>query len=293
MFPNGNAWNRRRTLATGIALAASPLAGRAQGLARVREDIRIGTTPVFLDDQFNVLNLWKRYFEERLNRKVSFVQRRSYQEITELLLTDQIEAAWVCSPPYLMNVSHLRLLCVPIYEGLPLYHSYLIVPKDDTRTHHITDLRGRIYAFSDPQSNSGCLVPKAELLRAGFTPGQFFLKYFFTYSHRRVVDAVSVRLADGGSVDGYVWDTMKKELPGSTDGTRVAWSSPHYGFPPLVARSNLPQDKFRALQDAFVAMKDNAPGRVLLDKLNLDGFAREDPSVFASVKANLQFVGDL
>ncbi len=293
MFPNGNVTKRRQILAAGLALAAVPRAAGAQGLARSRDDVRIGTTPVFLDDQFNVLNLWKKYFEERLDRSVSFVQRRSYQEITELLLTDQIEAAWVCSPPYLMNVSHLRLLCVPVYEGRPLYHSYLIVPSSDTHTRHITDLRGRIYAFSDPQSNSGCLVPKVELLHAGFTPGQFFLKYFFTYSHRRVVDAVGVGLADGGSVDGYVWDTMKKELPGSTDKTRVAWSSPHYGFPPLVARANLPEDRFQSLQQAFVAMTDSAPGRVLLEKLNLDGFAREDPSVFASVKANLQLVGDL
>ena len=94
---------------------------------------------------------------------------------------------------------------------------------DDTRTRSIVDLRGRVYAFSDPQSNSGCLVPKVELLRAGVMAAELFLKFFFTYSHRRVVDAVSVGLADGGSVDGYVWETMKKELPGSTDKTRVAW----------------------------------------------------------------------
>lgn len=277
----------------GLTALALPSLVRAQALARPREDIRIGTTAVFLDDQLNLLRLWQRYFEERLGRQVNFIQRRSYQEITELLLTSQIDAAWTCSPPYLMNASHLRLLCVPIYEGQPLYHSYLIVPSTDTRTRHITDLRGRVYAFSDPQSNSGCLVPKVELLHAGFTPGQFFMKYFFTYSHRRVVDAVSVGLADGGSIDGYVWDTMKKELPGSTDKTRVAWSSPHYGFPPLVARADLQKDRFEALQEAFVVMKDNAPGRLLLGKLNLDGFAKESPQVFASVAANLKLVGDL
>jgi len=297
MFPNGNvarsAISRRNAIARIIAAGLLPRLASAEESRLGRDDVRIGTTPVFLDDQLNLLRSWRDYFEEQLRCKVSFVQRRSYQEITGLLLTDQIEVAWVCSPPYLMNASHLRLLCVPIYEGEPLYRSYIIVPASDTHTHGMADLRGRVYAFSDPQSNSGCLIPKVELLRAGFTPEQFFLKFFFTYSHRRVVDAVSAGLADGGSVDGYVWETMKKELPGSTDNTRVAWKSPKYGFPPIVARADLPEERFASLQDAFVTMTDNQAGRDLLRKLNLDGFARESPHVFDSVQANLKLVGDL
>ena len=291
MFPDGNAANRRRFLARGFALAAAPYAVRGGTRTLARDDIRIGTTPVFLDDQVNLLRLWGRYFEERLGRPVGFVQRHSYQEITDLLLSDQIDAAWVCSPPYLMNVPRVRLLCVPIWQGKPLYRSYVIVPAADTRTRNILDLRGRVYAFSDPQSNSGHLVPMVELFHAGFTAAAFFLKFFFTYSHRHVVDAVSTGLADGGSVDGYVWETMKKVLPGSTDKTRVAWKSPLYGFPPLIARTNLQEDRFEALQAAFVAMSEDASGRALLGKLNLDGFARESPSVFASVRANLDLVG--
>ena len=295
MFPFGNARvsviARRRVLRAGLILGSLAFSAQAEQPHLGREDIRIGTTPVFLDDQFHLLKVWRRYFEERLGRTVGFVQRHSYQEVTDLLLSDQIDAAWVCSPPYLMNVSHLRLLCVPIWQGEPLYRSYIIVPATDTRTRNILDLRGRVYALSDPQSNSGCLIPKVELLRAGVTPAEFFLKFFFTYSHRRVVDAVSAGLADGGSVDGYVWETMKKELPGSTDETRVAWKSPRYGFPPLVARSNLQEDRFASLQSAFVGMSADAAGRGLLNKLNLDGFARESPSLFASVRANLNLVG--
>lgn len=295
MFPNGNLGTkiiaRRELLRGGLVLAGLPLVSRAMSPAPGRHDIRIGTTAVFLDDQLHLLRQWSRYLEERLGQVTSFVHRHSYQEITDLLLNYQIDAAWVCSPPYLMNVPRVRLLCVPVWEGEPLYRSYVIVPTTDTRTRDILDLRGRVYAFSDPQSNSGHLVPMVELLHAGFTPVDFFEKFFFTYSHRDVVGAVSIGLADGGSVDGYVWETMKKELPGSTDKTRVAWRSPLYGFPPLIARSNLQQDRFDALQRAFVEMHEDPVGRVLLTKLNLDGFAREQPALFASVRANLDLVG--
>ena len=107
------------------------------------------------------------------------------------------------------------------------------------------DLRGKIYAYSDPDSNSGWLVPQAPLQRSGNDRATFFRKTFFTYAHRRVVDAVAAGVAQGGSVDGYVWDTLQKLHPELTQKTRVAHRSMEFGFPPLVARANLPDDEFR------------------------------------------------
>ena len=74
----------------------------------------------------------------------------------------------------------MRLLAVPTYEGEPLYRSYLIVPSSDRTTQSIADLGGRIYAFWDPDSNSGWLVPKSLLFRRGRDASAFFLKNFFT-----------------------------------------------------------------------------------------------------------------
>ena len=106
----------------------------------------------------------------------------------------------------------------------------------DTKSASILDLRGKIYAFSDPDSNSGWLVPQAELQRGGNDRATFFRKSFFTYAHRRVVDAVAAGVAQGGSVDGYVWDTLQILHPELTQKTRVASKSQEFGFPPLVAR---------------------------------------------------------
>ena len=52
-------------------------------------------------------------------------------------------------------------------------------------------------------------------------------------------------VADAGSVDGYVWDTLAVQVPGSTTGVRVAWRSPTYGFPPIVARRSLGEAEAR------------------------------------------------
>ena len=85
-------------------------------------------------------------------------------------------------------------------------------------------------------------------MRAHLTAPSHFRRTFFTYSHRKVVEAVPAGVADAGSVDGYVWDTLALQLPRSTSGVRVAWRSPTYGFPPIVARRSLGDEPARRLE---------------------------------------------
>lgn len=258
--------------------------------ASAAEPLRIGTTSVFLDDEAAFLNAWGRYIEHRSARPVQFVQRRSYREITELIREGKLDLAWVCSPPYLRNRDKMVLAVMPLFRGKPLYQSYLIVPAADTSTAQFADLRGKVYAFSDPDSNSGWLAPHAELKRTGLEAGILFKRTFFTWAHKKVVAAVAAGLAQGGSVDGYVWETLALTHPEITSRTRVAWKSPWYGFPPIVARSNMPVADLHQLQDLFIGMKDDPEGRELLKQLNLDGFERGDDRVFESVDRNIRWV---
>ncbi|MFQ5938298.1 MAG: PhnD/SsuA/transferrin family substrate-binding protein, partial [Acidiferrobacterales bacterium] len=135
------------------------------GLAIAADEpaMRVGLTPVFLNDQASFLQDWEAYLEERLHAPVKFVRRKSYREITEMLLEDKVDVAWVCSPPYLRHRRQLSLLAVPLFRGEPLYQSYLIVPQTDRTTRDIVDLQGKVFAYSDPDSNSGYLVPQVQM----------------------------------------------------------------------------------------------------------------------------------
>lgn len=259
-------------------------------VASAAEALRIGTTPVFLDDQAAFLKSWAGYIEKRLGRPVRFVHRGSYREITDMIRAGRLDLAWTCSPPYLENRDQMVVAVVPVFRGKPLYQSYLIVPATDTRTQGFEDLRGAIYAFSDPDSNSGWLAPQVALKQARLDPQSHFKRTFFTYAHKKVVQAVAVGLAQGGSVDGYVWETLALIHPEITSKTRVVWKSPWYGFPPVVARASMPKEELARLQDLFVAMKDDEEGRRLLAQLNLDGFSKQTPKLFDSVEQNLKFV---
>ena len=234
--------------------------------------LRVGLTPVFLDNQVAFLKLWRNYLQQHLQREVQFVQRGSYRDVVALLQQGQLDFAWLCGYPFVRNRRSMKLLAVPLYQGRPLYQSYLIVPAGDTKSNSILDLRGKVFAYSDPDSNSGWLFPVHSLLRLRESPATFFAKTFFTWGHRKVVEAVAVGLAQGGAVDGYVWDTLALHHPELTARTRIAERSPSFGFPPFVARASVGDADFAAMQAVLLQMNVDAVGRALLRRLNVDGF---------------------
>jgi phosphonate transport system substrate-binding protein len=216
---------------------------------------------------------------------VRFVQRGSYREVVDLLLNDQVEVAWLCGHPLVLYASRLSVVAVPRYRGEPLYLSHLVVPQSDTHTRSVADLRGRVFAYSDPLSNSGFLVPRAEIARSGHDPSTYFRRSFFTFSHRKVVGAVQVGLADAGAVDGYVWDTLAAQQPATVAGLRVAWRSQPHGFPPVVARVNWDAARRQSLRDALCSMTQAEEGLALLKRLNLDAFEPPRAGQFESIRA--------
>lgn len=260
----------------------------APAMAEAPAPVRIGLTPTFPSEQYRAVEEWRRYLERRLERPVEFVRRDSYVEAMDLLRLQKLDFAWICEYPFLFFKGQARLLAVPLYQGRPYYRSYLIVPARDQLTTSITQLKNTVFAYGDPYSNTGYLSPRFELRQAGHDPSQFFRKTFFTWSHRKTVEAVAAGLAQGGAVSSHVWDTLAKVKPELTAATRIAATSDEFGFPPFVARTEIGNEAFHDVQQILLTMNEDAEGRRLLRDLNLDGFTAGDIGLYDRVDAMMK-----
>lgn len=268
------------------ALVGLPVGLSVPGLAGASAPpLRIGLTPVFLDDRVGVLERWRRYIEARLARPVQFVQRGSYRDVLRLVLDGDTDLAWLCGFPYWRNRDRLKLVATPVFRGEPLYRAYVIRNHEHAEIDSLDALRGQVFAYSDPDSNSGFLYVQHRLRHAGQVPAAFFGRTFFTWGHRRVVEAVAVNLAQGGAVDGYVWEALAQTHAELTSATRIIEQSPPFGFPPIVASSRLPRVDLVAARALLLGMRDDAEGRELLGLLALDGFTLAPPSLYDSIGA--------
>jgi phosphonate transport system substrate-binding protein len=276
----------RRSLLSGAAaalLAPAPI-------ARASTSLSFGLTPVFLESDIALLDNLQSYLSRTLDRPVSLVKRRTYQEMTALLLSGELDAAWICGFPFVQHPDRLALVAVPLYRHRPLYQSYMIVPVD-RNVSSWQELRGDVHAFSDPDSNSGYLVTTALLAENHLTPQSFFGTTFFTYGHRNVIRAVAAGLAGSGSVDGYIWDVMSDREPELVSKTRVLRRSELLGFPPVAClRSNHESAQIAQLANALVRTPEDDQGRRLLSMLQLDGFAVEPDSLFDDIAAKFALI---
>ncbi len=270
--------------------AAAVAGPTSEALAQAATPIRFGLTPVFLTSDLALLADLKAYLELATGRPVQLVSRRTYQEITALLVSRQLDAAWICGYPFVAYRNELSLIAVPVWQGRTLYQSYLIVHAD-LKAERLVDLRGSVHAFSDPDSNSGFLVTRAALVQLGTSPSSFFRQNFFTYGHRNVIRAVAAGLATSGSVDGYVYEVLRETEPELVRSTRIVVKSEWLGFPPIAGPAAEAGSKTTALiRSALVDMQNDDKGRSVLSLLRLDGFKVEPPELFDDIAAKMRLV---
>jgi len=252
-------------------------------LARAAAPFRLGLTPVFLDNDAIVIDRLRSLVSAAMGEPVELIQRRTYQEITAMLLDGSVDAAWICGFPFLQHRNRLALIGVPQWRGRPLYQSYLIASANDPAT-ELVDFAGSTHAFSDPDSNSGYLVTASDLARAGYNAETFFGRTIFTYGHRNVVRSVAGGLTRSGSVDGYVWESLSQGEPNLTENTRVIAKSEWMGFPPFAARSDrATAPDVRRFELFLKTLHESEAGQDVLSLLYLDRVVDGDATLFDSI----------
>jgi phosphonate transport system substrate-binding protein len=206
-------------------------------------------------------------------RPITMIQRKTYAEINLMLGAGQIDLAFICSGPYTSGKEEFgfKALAVPIVRGTPYYRSYLIVHRDSS-LQTLEDLRGKVFAFTDPDSNSGKLVPTYWLQQMDQRPETFFRRTIYSFSHDNAILAVSRHLVDGAAVHSQVWDYLNQRDPEMMVRTRIIKRSRLFGNPPLVASRHLDTATRDRIQATLFQMHQDGEGQDILAELMIDRF---------------------
>lgn len=225
------------------------------------------------------------YIGDQTGHEIDLLQRKTYAEVNELFPRGMIDMAFVCSGPYANARSAYGFegLATPVVRGEPYYQSYLIV-HEASAYQSLTDLKGKVFAFTDPDSNTGALVPTYWLREAGWNPLDYFDRITYTYSHDNSILAVARGLVDGAAVDGHKWEYYQANDPFLTEKTRVIRKSEKYGSPPLVAAAFLDARLKARIQEAVLSMHTTQPGKQILDRLMIDRFVVPRPEWYRPIQ---------
>ena len=196
--------------------------------------------------------------EEALGVPVKIFTPADYDGVIQGLLGGALDYAWLGASAYakvhLTDPAAVEVkLTKQNTDGSTGYYSIGFARKDSGIT-SMDDAKGKTFAFADPNSTSGFLVPAAELAAKYGTLENYFAEVKFSGGHEQTLVAVNngdvmagVSWADGlgNWEDGYNSGAFRKAADaGLIDMNNLVeiWKSTLIPEGPMVVRAALPQD---------------------------------------------------
>lgn len=206
--------------------------------------------------------------EELLGVPVKLFTPADYDGVIQGLLGGTLDYAWLGASAYakvyLTNPEAVDVaLTKQNTDGTTGYYS-IGFAKIDSGINSMDDAKGKVFAFADPNSTSGYLVPAAELTAKYGKLEDYFAEVKMSGGHEQTIVGVAngdfaagVSWADGlgNWEDGFTSGAFRKAVDaGLVDMTTMKeiWRSALIPEGPMVLRRELPQD----VKDKMVAMLD-------------------------------------
>ncbi|MBU2982242.1 phosphonate ABC transporter substrate-binding protein [Lentibacter algarum] len=201
------------------------------------------------------------YVEDLLGVETKIFTPADYDGVIQGLLGGTIDMAWLgasaYAKTYMTDADAVDVVMVKTnLDGSYGYHS-IGFARTESGIESLEDMKGKVFAFGDPNSTSGFLIPSVEIPKAiGATmeSGDYFGEVRFVGGHEQTIVAVAngdvdagVTWADGQGdwLDGYNSGALRKAsdsgLVDMNDLVEI-WRSEIIPEGPIVLRRALPAD---------------------------------------------------
>ena len=236
-------------------------------------EVVFGITGVALKEDLITMIQWSKYLQKKSGVEVKLKFARSYSEIKSMIEMGSVDIAYICGATYVnMHTNNMvKILALPIFKTKPLYHS-LIITRKNSSIKSLNDLKGKIFAFSDPNSNSGHIAPVYEMRKQNIFPKRDFKQFFFTYDHGESILSVLEGFSDGAAVDELVYASFLIHHPKKSKELRIVAKLGPYPIPPIVYRIGVRRSLFAPVATALFDMNQSKEGQEILKALAVDNF---------------------
>jgi phosphonate transport system substrate-binding protein len=235
------------------------------------------------------------YVAQQLELPITCVEALPWQERERMLEHGQADIGAICGAVYVRLAAWptppVRLLVAPVmhaarYGGQPIYFSDVIVSAD-SRAQSFAALRGKVFAYNEPNSYSGYQAVRAHLASLGGSRA-FFGGIVAAGSHQAALRLVLAGAADAASIDSIVLERELQLHPELAAELRTIATLGPSPIPPLVAAQHLPPTTTHALRAALLQMHENAAGRHILHAGGMARFVAVDDADYNHIRAQLR-----
>ncbi|WP_421378405.1 phosphate/phosphite/phosphonate ABC transporter substrate-binding protein [Bacillus salacetis] len=253
------------------------------------EAFTIGVIPVQTEGAMEgAMDKLQTILTDKLGRDVEVEVYPDYNGVVEAMNYDKIDMAYFGPLSYVIahEKSGAKAIITQLIDGEPFYHSYIITHKDNPWTsleEMLENSQEVNFAFGDPNSTSGSLIPSIELQDRGVYQSEDeheFASVRFTGSHDATALAVQNKQVDAGAIDSAIFNQLVESGKVDGDQIKTIWESEKLFQYPWAVHEDTDEETIETLQAAFLEIDDQE----VLDAFGATGFTEASNEDYESIR---------
>ncbi len=237
--------------------------------------------------------------QKKLAIEVQAFVATDYTGVVEALRANKLDIAFLSPASYVLAKSeaNVHVVLKSHRKGLPYYYAAIITHADSAiRT--LGDLRHKTFAFGDPLSTTGHILPKKMFRENGIDPTKDFKNVIYSGGHDATVLAVLNRKVDAGATfsnfpdsKDAAWTQYLKDPEERKKIRAIAYSEP-IPADNLVINGNMDPELAKKISGIFLELSQDAAGKKMLrDLYQIDGFVSATDQDYDSVRKAFGIAG--
>ncbi|NER80941.1 MAG: phosphonate ABC transporter substrate-binding protein [Leptolyngbya sp. SIO1D8] len=229
------------------------------------------------ESQDNLKVQWEPFLEAmeaEIGRPINGFYATDYAGVIEAMGAGKVQLAWYGGKSYIEAAerSDAEAFAQTVNsDGTKGYYSHLIthkenpilseidVEKGDGDTFVIENSSVLTFAFNDPNSTSGFLVPSFYVFaQNGVNPNEAFQELIFAGSHEATAQAIANNQVDVATNNSESMLKVEQGDPEAFENIQIIWTSPVIPSDPLAYRKDLPDCLKEQVKDFFYNYEDAA-----------------------------------
>lgn len=272
-----------------LAVAVSALPASAASQAGWPEKLVFGIIPT--DSSANITERYDslvKHLETKLGVPIDVKVATDYAGVITGMQFKHIDFAYFGPKSYVEAAKRANAEAFVIevsQDGTNGYHG-LIITKKGSGLKTMADLKGKVWAFVDPNSTSGTLVPMVYFLNElKIDPDRYFSKVIYSGSHEASMLSVKTGRIDGASTNDLDMARGNGRQWKADEDFEIIWTSRLIPGSPMAYRSDLPETLKKALAAAFLNYKDKNG----LEMLKIKEYAPVTDATYNPIRELMEF----
>lgn len=254
-----------------------------------QETFTIGVIPAQTEGEMDTaMTKLQETLTDALETDVEVEVYPDYNGVVEAMNYDKIDMAYFGPLTYVVanNKSGAQAIITQLIDGEPFYHSYIITHIDNEwdSIDALLENPGEVdFAFGDPNSTSGSLIPSIELQDREVYMSEDDHKFNsvrYTGSHDATALSVQNKQVDAGAIDSAIYNQLVEAGKIDEEQIKIIWESDELFQYPWAVHENTEQATIEKLQEAFYAIEDED----ILNAFGASGFTEATDEDYESIK---------